>query len=77
MTRADHASGSDRIFEAVTRIDPDARADIVVNLQGDLPTLEPHLVAACAAPLQRAGHAISRRSPPRSSKRRSAPTPTW
>ena len=36
---------------AVTRIDPDARADIVINLQGDLPTLEPQLVAACAAPL--------------------------
>jgi 3-deoxy-manno-octulosonate cytidylyltransferase (CMP-KDO synthetase) len=59
MTRADHASGSDRIFEAVTRVDPDARADIVVNLQGDLPTLEPHLVAACAAPLLDAGADIA------------------
>jgi 3-deoxy-manno-octulosonate cytidylyltransferase (CMP-KDO synthetase) len=59
MTRADHASGSDRIFEAVTRVDPDARADIVVNLQGDLPTLEPHLVAACAAPLLEAGADIA------------------
>jgi 3-deoxy-manno-octulosonate cytidylyltransferase (CMP-KDO synthetase) len=51
MTRADHVSGSDRIFEAITRVDADARADFVVNLQGDLPTLEPHLVAACLAPL--------------------------
>ncbi len=51
MTRADHASGSDRIFEAISIVDPDARADVVVNLQGDLPTLEPHLVAACIAPL--------------------------
>jgi 3-deoxy-manno-octulosonate cytidylyltransferase (CMP-KDO synthetase) len=51
MTRADHASGSDRIREAIATFDPDARADIVVNLQGDLPTLEPHLVAACIAPL--------------------------
>ncbi len=59
MTRADHASGSDRIFEAVTLVDPEARADIVVNLQGDLPTLEPHLVAACAAPLLEAGADIA------------------
>jgi len=51
MTRADHVSGSDRIFEAVNRIDPQARAEIVVNLQGDLPTLEAHLVSACVAPL--------------------------
>jgi 3-deoxy-manno-octulosonate cytidylyltransferase (CMP-KDO synthetase) len=51
MTRDDHASGSDRIFEAIGKVDPDARADVIVNLQGDLPTLEPHLVAACAAPL--------------------------
>jgi 3-deoxy-manno-octulosonate cytidylyltransferase (CMP-KDO synthetase) len=59
MTRADHASGSDRIFEAVTLVDPEARADIVVNLQGDLPTLEPHLVAACAAPLLETGADIA------------------
>jgi 3-deoxy-manno-octulosonate cytidylyltransferase (CMP-KDO synthetase) len=51
MTRADHASGSDRIREAIAALDPDARTDVVVNLQGDLPTLEPHLVAACIAPL--------------------------
>ena len=59
MTRADHASGSDRIFEAVTLVDPEARAEIVVNLQGDLPTLEPHLVAACAAPLLETGADIA------------------
>jgi 3-deoxy-manno-octulosonate cytidylyltransferase (CMP-KDO synthetase) len=59
MTLADHASGSDRIFEAVNRIDPDARADIVINLQGDLPTLEPQLVAACAAPLSEPGTDIA------------------
>lgn len=39
MTRADHASGSDRIFEALQIADPDGRARIVVNVQGDLPTL--------------------------------------
>ncbi len=52
LTRADHPSGSDRIFEAVNKIDPDAEIDNIVNLQGDLPTLEPHLVKACLAPLQ-------------------------
>jgi 3-deoxy-manno-octulosonate cytidylyltransferase (CMP-KDO synthetase) len=51
MTRPDHASGSDRVFEALSRIDPDAAAEVVVNLQGDLPTLEPRLVTACLAPL--------------------------
>ena len=55
MTRADHASGSDRIFEAVSRIDPDAEASLVVNLQGDLPTLEPHLIGACLEPLATEG----------------------
>lgn len=51
MTRADHISGSDRVFEAVSRLDPDGDADRVVNLQGDLPTLDPALVKACLAPL--------------------------
>lgn len=53
MTRADHASGSDRVFEAVSRVDPDADQDLIVNLQGDLPTLEPRLVRACLEPLAR------------------------
>ena len=51
MTRADHASGSDRIFEALSIVDPDASAEAVVNLQGDLPTLDPHLISQCVAPL--------------------------
>lgn len=59
MTRDDHASGSDRIFEAIGATDPDGRADIIVNLQGDLPTLEPHLVEACAAPLLSPGPDIA------------------
>ncbi len=59
LTRPDHASGSDRIFEAVTRIDPDGDADFVVNLQGDLPTLEPHLIRACLAPLDSEGPDIA------------------
>jgi 3-deoxy-manno-octulosonate cytidylyltransferase (CMP-KDO synthetase) len=59
MTRADHASGSDRIFEAVQRIDPGERAEIIVNLQGDLPTLEAQLVSACVAPLASPGPDIA------------------
>ena len=46
MTGAGHASGSDRIFEALGKLDPNGRAAIVVNVQGDLPTLEPSTIAA-------------------------------
>jgi 3-deoxy-manno-octulosonate cytidylyltransferase (CMP-KDO synthetase) len=49
MTRADHASGSDRIFEAMERIG--AGADIIVNVQGDLPTIDPAEIRAALAPL--------------------------
>lgn len=55
MTRADHASGSDRVYEAVNTVDPDGEAEFIVNLQGDLPTLEPHLVETCLAPLRGKG----------------------
>jgi 3-deoxy-manno-octulosonate cytidylyltransferase (CMP-KDO synthetase) len=51
MTRADHGSGSDRIFEALQSVDPAGRAEIVVNLQGDLPTLAPADIAAALLPL--------------------------
>jgi 3-deoxy-manno-octulosonate cytidylyltransferase (CMP-KDO synthetase) len=51
MTRADHVSGSDRIFEALGLVDPQSRAKIVVNVQGDLPTLSPHDLRAALAPL--------------------------
>ena len=40
MTRPDHASGSDRTFEALGKVDPGGNAAIVINVQGDLPTLE-------------------------------------
>ena len=53
MTREDHLSGSDRIFEALCKVDPQSRIDVVVNLQGDLPTLEPRLVTDCLAALSR------------------------
>jgi 3-deoxy-manno-octulosonate cytidylyltransferase (CMP-KDO synthetase) len=51
LTRGDHASGSDRIFEALNAADPKARYDVVVNVQGDLPTIEASAVRAAVAPL--------------------------
>jgi 3-deoxy-manno-octulosonate cytidylyltransferase (CMP-KDO synthetase) len=51
LTRSDHPSGSDRIWEAVERFDPDRRHDAIVNVQGDLPTIEPKAVRAALAPL--------------------------
>lgn len=59
LTRADHPSGSDRIYEALNQIDPDGEADVVVNLQGDLPTLDPALVRTCIAPLAAKGPDIA------------------
>lgn len=50
MTRADHASGSDRIAEVADRFGW-ADSDIVVNVQGDEPLLDPALIDAVAAAL--------------------------
>jgi 3-deoxy-manno-octulosonate cytidylyltransferase (CMP-KDO synthetase) len=51
MTRSDHTTGSDRIFEAVEKLDPDGRIRIVVNVQGDFPMLQGTDVRAALAPL--------------------------
>jgi 3-deoxy-manno-octulosonate cytidylyltransferase (CMP-KDO synthetase) len=51
MTSAAHASGSDRIFEALAALDSDGQAEIVVNVQGDLPTLDPADIVAALRPL--------------------------
>ena len=51
LTRPDHGSGSDRIFEALTAVDPDGRHDVIVNVQGDLPTIEASAVRAAVRPL--------------------------
>jgi 3-deoxy-manno-octulosonate cytidylyltransferase (CMP-KDO synthetase) len=52
MTAPDHPSGSDRVFEAIGRIDPDGRFDAILNVQGDLPTVQPATIRAAAAPLE-------------------------
>lgn len=44
MTNPDHPSGSDRIFEALNIFDPDNKYKNIVNLQGDLPTIDPYLI---------------------------------
>lgn len=51
MTRSDHVSGSDRIFEALEAVDPEHGVEVVVNVQGDLPTIEPADIRAALGPL--------------------------
>jgi 3-deoxy-manno-octulosonate cytidylyltransferase (CMP-KDO synthetase) len=51
MTRADHPSGSDRIYEALGKLDPRGEAEIVVNLQGDFPTILPDNIRSVLGPL--------------------------
>ena len=59
MTKASHPSGGDRVYEAVSLLDPEGDVEIVVNLQGDLPTLEPRLIETCVAALSARGPDIS------------------
>jgi 3-deoxy-manno-octulosonate cytidylyltransferase (CMP-KDO synthetase) len=51
MTRADHPSGSDRIYEALGKLDPRREAEIVINLQGDFPTILPDNIRSVLKPL--------------------------
>ncbi|MBT4889483.1 MAG: NTP transferase domain-containing protein, partial [Rhodospirillales bacterium] len=46
LTRPDHPSGSDRIHEALQTFDPEGHYDTVINVQGDLPTIEASAVKA-------------------------------
>ena len=54
MTRDDHQSGSDRIFEALQKADPYGQAEYVINVQGDLPTIEAETIRASLRPLENA-----------------------
>ena len=51
LTDPDLPSGSDRVHAAARRLDPDGRHDVVVNLQGDMPTLSPAALRAVVAVL--------------------------
>ncbi|MGU3574142.1 3-deoxy-manno-octulosonate cytidylyltransferase [Brucellaceae bacterium C25G] len=51
MTRGDHESGSDRIYEALQKLDPEGAVEAVINVQGDLPTIEADLIIKALAPL--------------------------
>ena len=52
-------SGSDRIYAALEKLDPDRRHDVVINLQGDLPALDPAQIRAVAAALADSGADIA------------------
>lgn len=52
MTRQDHQSGSDRIYEALQKADPNGSAEFIINVQGDLPTIEPETIRASLRPME-------------------------
>ncbi|MBB4002701.1 3-deoxy-manno-octulosonate cytidylyltransferase [Aurantimonas endophytica] len=52
MTSPDHQSGSDRIFEALQQVDPEGAVETIVNVQGDLPTIEPEAIRQVLAPFE-------------------------
>lgn len=56
MTRPDHPSGSDRIHEAMQKLDPQGKAEIVINLQGDFPTITPATIREVLPPFD--DHAV-------------------
>lgn len=53
LTDSDLPSGSDRIYQALERIDPEQQYDVVVNVQGDMPTLDPQVIAQAVALLEK------------------------
>ena len=52
LTRSDHQSGSDRIHEAGGLVDPEGVYSVILNLQGDVPLIEPAAVHAALKPLE-------------------------
>ncbi len=52
-------SGSDRIFAALQEIDAAEKHDVVINLQGDLPSIDPEYLAAVLKPLREPGYDIA------------------
>ncbi len=52
-------SGTDRVFQALEAIDPSSVHDVVINLQGDLPALDPEAIRAVADVLESSGADIA------------------
>jgi 3-deoxy-manno-octulosonate cytidylyltransferase (CMP-KDO synthetase) len=52
ITDPEHLSGSDRVYEALSLFDPDGIHDVIVNVQGDLPTIDPAVMAAVLDPFE-------------------------
>jgi len=52
MTQVNHQSGSDRIYEALQIADPERQAQIIINVQGDLPTIDAETIRASLLPLE-------------------------
>jgi 3-deoxy-manno-octulosonate cytidylyltransferase (CMP-KDO synthetase) len=52
MTSAGHPSGSDRIYEALGKLDPSGQSEIIINLQGDFPTIRPDNIRDVLGPLR-------------------------
>ena len=52
LTASHHVSGSDRIYEAVQARDPEGRYDVVLNLQGDLPTIKSEILRSALHSLE-------------------------
>lgn len=55
LTDPNHPSGSDRVHEALTVMDPEEKIEIVVNLQGDLPEIDAHILKPLVAALRNSG----------------------
>jgi 3-deoxy-manno-octulosonate cytidylyltransferase (CMP-KDO synthetase) len=51
LTDPDLPSGSDRVRQAAERIDPERAYDIIVNVQGDMPTIDPGLIKLVVQPI--------------------------
>ena len=59
LTSASHESGSDRIYEALEKIDPEGKIKIVINLQGDLPEIDSSILRPLAESLMASDAAIA------------------
>ena len=59
ITCTEHESGSDRIFEALSMLDPKGEFETIVNIQGDLPTIDPAVIKASLRPLEEVAVDIS------------------